>query len=235
MKNRISVIIPTYQHAGTLPRSLDSLLAQTRSPDEIIVVDDGSTDETSKVLQPYMNRLTYIYQENQGAPVARNNGFKLSCGDQVIFWDADVISEPSMLERLEEALKQNSGASWAYASFWWGRRLFQGQPFSLDALRSHNYIHTTALIRRKDFPGFDESLKRFQDWDLWLTMGAQAKHGVFVDAPLYRVLVQSHRRSYSRWLPGFVYRLPWRWIAWTPRFIRGYEVAHAIIVAKHRL
>jgi len=232
---KLSVIIPTYQHASTLPRALDSLFAQTRQPDEVIVVDDGSTDGTVETLAPYRDRIAYLYQANQGAPVARNRGFEQSTGELVIFWDADVIGEPMMLERLEAALNENPEAAWAYASFWWGRRLFQGRSFSAEALRSHNYIHTTALIHREDFPGFDESLKRFQDWDLWLTMSEQGKTGVFVDETLYRILIESDRPSYSRWLPKFVYRLPWRRIGWSPRVIRGYESAHAVIVQKHDL
>ncbi|MBI4435414.1 glycosyltransferase family 2 protein [Candidatus Uhrbacteria bacterium] len=232
---RLSVIIPTYQHATTLPRALDSAFAQTRQPDEVIVVDDGSTDATVEALAPYRDRIGYLYQDNQGAPVARNRGFKQSTGELVIFWDADVIAEPMMLERLEDALKENPEAAWAYASFWWGRRLFQGRPFSAEALRSQNYIHTTALIRRKDFPGFDESLKRFQDWDLWLTMSEQGKVGIFVNESLYRVLVESDRPSYSRWLPKFVYQLPWRFLGWTPQAIRRYKAAHDVIVHKHRL
>lgn len=233
--SRISVIIPTYQHAATLPRALDSLFAQSRQPDEVIVVNDGSTDSTVAALAPYTNRIAYVHQKNQGGPVARNRGFQLSTGELVIFWDADVVAEPEMLESLETALEKHPNASWAYSSFWWGRRLFQGRPFHVETLRSQNYIHTSALIRREAFAGFDESLKRFQDWDLWLTMSEQGKVGVFVDEPLYRVLVESDRPSYSRWLPKFFYRLPWRWLHWSPPSIRGYEAAHEVIVRKHHL
>lgn len=231
----ISVIIPTYQHAATLPRALDSVFAQTHQSHEIIVVDDGSTDSTVDVLVPYRDRITYIHQQNQGAPVARNNGFHLSTGEFIIFWDADVVAEPKMLEKLVVMLEADKEASWAYSSFWWGRRLFQCRPFNADALRSQNYIHTSALIRREAFPGFDESLKRFQDWDLWLTMSEQGKVGVFIDDPLYRVLVESDRPSYSRWVPKFLYRLPWKWLHWSPPSIRGYEAAYDVIVRKHHL
>ena len=232
---RISVIIPTYQHATTLPRALDSVFAQTRQPLEVIVVDDGSTDQTAQALVPFRDRITYIFQQNMGAPTARNRGFQLSTGALVIFWDADVVAQPTMLERLERTLYEQVQASWAYSSFWWGRRLFQGRPFSIDALRSQNYIHTSALMRREAFPGFDQNLERFQDWDLWLTMSEQGKHGVFVDEPLYHILVASDRPSYSRWLPKFVYRLPWKWFRWSPPSIRGYEAAYDVIVRKHHL
>ena len=233
--SRISVIIPTYQHAATLPQALDSVFAQTRQPYEVIVVDDGSTDQTMQVLVPYRDRITYVFQQNMGAPTARNRGFQLSTGAFVIFWDADVIAEPDMLEKLTQALDEQAQASWAYSSFWWGRRLFQGRPFSIDALRLQNYIHTSALIRREAFPGFDQKLKRFQDWDLWLTMSEQGKDGVFVDEPLYHVLVEADRPSYSRWVPKLMYRLPWKWFRWSPASMRGYEAAHEVIVRKHHL
>ena len=112
--NRISVIIPTYQHAATLPRVLGSVFAQTLQPTEVIVVDDGSTDSTVAVLAPYTDRITYVHQQNQGAPMARNRGFKLSTGAFVIFWDADVVAEHTMLERLEEVLREHPQAAWAY-------------------------------------------------------------------------------------------------------------------------
>jgi len=233
--SRISVIIPTFQHAQTLSQSLDSLFAQSRLPDEVIVVDDGSTDDTLSVLTPYRERITYVYQENQGAPSARNHGFDLSTGDLVIFWDADVIGKPEMLEHLECSLNEHPDASWSYASFYWGRKRFHGKPFDVQALRKQNYIHTTALIRASAFIGFDPRLKRFQDWDLWLSMAEQGKKGVFVDEVLFQVLVESDRSAYSSWMPKLAYRLPWNLIGWMPDVIRRYEALREVIVEKHTL
>lgn len=235
MKNTISVIIPTYQHEKTIVGSLESIFSQTRRVDEIIVVDDGSTDETKKVLEPYQDKVRYLYQKNQGAPAARNNGFKHSSGNMVIFWDADVIATQTMIEQLEEALEAHPEASWAYSSFWWGKRLFKGKSFDENALRVQNYIHTTSLIHRKDFPGFDESLRRFQDWDLWLTMSEEGKKGVFVSEALYTVLIDDTRPSYSRWLPKSVYKIPWKVIGWAPKAIRAHQEAHNVIRKKHNL
>lgn len=233
--SRVSVIIPTYQHATTLPRALDSVFAQTRQPHEVIVVDDGSTDQTVEALASYRDQITYAHQKNQGAPVARNKGFQLSTGEFVIFWDADVVAEPTMLEKLKTSLEENKNTSWAYSSFWWGKRMFRGRPFNAQALRAQNYIHTTSLIRREAFPGFDETLARFQDWDLWLTMSEQGHRGVFVDEPLYRVLVDPKRPSYSRWLPRMAYRVPWPLLGWAPGSIVEHQAAREIIVRKHGL
>ncbi len=231
----LSVIIPTYQHASSLPRCLDSIFAQTRKPEEVIVVDDGSTDDTAAALDPYLDRIVYIRQENMGAPVARNRGFDESTGDLVIFWDADVVGRPDMLERLESALTAHSEASWAYSSFRWGRKLFRGKTFDADDLRAQNFVHTTALIRRDAFPGFDPSLKRFQDWDLWLTMSGQGTHGVFVDEVLFEVLIEKHRQGYSQWLPSIAYKLPWNTLGWAPKVIRSHDEAMRIVRKKHQL
>ena len=69
-----------------------------------------------------------------------------------------------MLERLEEVLREHPQAAWAGSSFWWGRRLFQGRPFSAETLRSQTTSTHRAHSTLEAFPGFDESLKRFQDW-----------------------------------------------------------------------
>jgi glycosyltransferase involved in cell wall biosynthesis len=233
--NNISVIIPTYQHAGTLPQCLDSILNQTVKPIEIIVVDDGSTDGTEEVMQPYLDRVTYIKQQNAGAPVARNNGFKNSTGEYVIFWDADIVGRPHMLESMLHTLGTHSEASWAYCRFRWGKKSFGSKPFNAAELRKENYIQTTSLIRREDFPGFDESLKRFQDWDLWLTMSNNGKSGVYVDQELFEVHQQKGRSNISQWLPSFMYKIPWKKIGWAPTAIKKHQRARAIIEQKHNL
>ena len=74
----ISVIIPTYQHANTIADCLNTIFNQTKEPHEIIVVNDGSTDDTIEVLDSFADRITLINQENQGANVARNRGFEAS-------------------------------------------------------------------------------------------------------------------------------------------------------------
>src|SRR3989344_7076282 len=103
---KISIIIPAYQHAKELPKCLESIFAQTLKPFEIIVVNDGSTDNTAEVLERYKNRVKIIAQENKGANSARNRGFDESSGDFVIFCDADIIIQPACLEKMVQEVQE---------------------------------------------------------------------------------------------------------------------------------
>jgi len=232
---RLSVIIPTYQHGSVIEACLKSLLSQTRQPDEIIVIDDGSTDKTKAILAPYQDRLSYIFQENRGEQSTRMRGFERSTGDFVLFCDADVILKPRMLEKMEQALSNHPGASFAYSSFRFGWKTFRSFPFDPVRLRQMNYIHTSSLIRRSGFPGFDSTIKKFQDWDVWLAMLEAGKTGVFIPEVLFHVQVDSKRGGISNWMPSFMYRWPWRLLRWKKEARRRYETGKATIKEKHHL
>src|SRR5262245_13313488 len=95
----VSVVIPAYRASGTIGRAVVSLLHQTRTPDEILVVDDGSPDDLAAALAPYCDRVTLVRKENGGAASARNLGIDRSRGDLIAFLDADDYWEPTKLER----------------------------------------------------------------------------------------------------------------------------------------
>lgn len=234
--SRLSVIVGTYQHGTTIARTLDAIFSQSQPADEVIVVDDGSTDNTDQRLAPYLDRISFVRQENAGAPSARNHGFRQSTGDYVLFCDADVVMRPNMLQRLKETLEAHPEVSYTYCRFRWGWKRFPCRAFDADALRKRNFIHTSAaLIRRSAFAGFDESLKKFQDWDLWLTMLEQGHKGLFVNEELYTVKQERGRLNMSSWLPRVAYLLPWDQLAWKPKRIESYETAKEIIQHKHHL
>ncbi|WKZ29236.1 MAG: glycosyltransferase family A protein [Patescibacteria group bacterium] len=231
----ISVIIPCYNHAATVGRCLESVYAQTLPAFEVVVVDDGSTDALDAALKPFLGKIKLVRQINSGGPAARNRGFRESKGDLVLFCDADIILRPDALEKLTAALDAHPEAAYAYASFKFGWKAFPLGPFDPARLKKHNYIHTGSLIRREKFPGFDESLKRFQDWDLWLTMLERGDTGVWVPEFLANVHVSSKRGGISNWLPKLAYRLPWKWLGWKPKRVVEYEAAAAVIRRKHSL
>jgi len=99
MSVSVSVIIPVYNRQRYVVQSLESVLAQTYRDYEIVVVDDGSTDGTREVLEPYMNRIRYFYQANAGASAARNKGVQESEGAYLAFLDSDDMWEPEKLEK----------------------------------------------------------------------------------------------------------------------------------------
>jgi len=231
----ISVIIPTYQHARTLSACLKSLLNQTAPPTEIIVVDDGSTDSTRKIVGAFGKQVMYFYQSNQGAPVARNYGAKFATGDLLLFCDADVVASPGMLEKMSKTLNDHPGISYVYCGFRWAHKRFRSRPFDPTVLLHTNFIHTTSLLRAADFPCFDPTLKRFQDWDLWLTLLRKGKWGLSIDEELFRIQLSLGRKGISVWLPSFFYKIPWDRLGWIPDSISAYESARAIIKRKHAL
>jgi glycosyltransferase involved in cell wall biosynthesis len=231
----ISIIIPVYNQASKLIATLRSINAQTVADYEVIIVNDGSRDNVEELFAAYYQKLNsdnyylFVNQTNAGAPAARNRGVREAHGDFLFFCDADASLQPDALATLRNALDDNPGASYAYPSFYWGRKLFPVGPFDPDKLKAGPGIHTMALIRRADFPaaGWDESVKKFQDWDLWLTMLEAGKSGIWVDRPLFRV---SPGGTMSSWLPAAAYKL----LPFLPA-VKRYNAAIKIIKEKHGL
>ncbi len=95
----VSVVIPAYNCAAYLPAAIESALNQTHPMVEVIVVNDGSPDNTDEVIQPYLDRIIYIHQENRGLSAARNAGFRASQGEFLCFLDADDMLMPDKFER----------------------------------------------------------------------------------------------------------------------------------------
>ncbi|MEK9151935.1 MAG: glycosyltransferase family A protein [Patescibacteria group bacterium] len=229
----VSIVIPSYQHAREIGLCLESIYRQTFADYEIIVVNDGSTDDTIEVLKPHLPRISLIDQENRGGNAARNRGFAASRGQFILFCDADVVMRPNFLQKLLDALKKNPEAAYAYASFRFGWKIFRLWPFDAATLRRMNYIHTTSLIRRERFPGFDESIRKLQDWDLWLTMLERGSTGVWVPELLFSVI--PHQGGISTWVPGVFYRIPWRKFGITMPSVEKYVAAEKIVRKKHAL
>lgn len=236
MNDLISIIIPVYNHASVIRQSVQSIVRQTYRPIEIIIVNDGSTDNFNEIEKELLNdsdlrqfNIRIINQENKGAPAARNAGFDVSSGNFVIFWDADTIAESEMLKKMKQALDSCSSASFAYSDFKFGLKTIFSREFDAEKLKINNYIDTTSLIRRSDFPGFDETIKRFQDWDLWLTMVKKNKTGIYLPETLYAKLT-GKRKGISKWVPKIFFKLPWK-----TRSVKDFESARRIIAQKHGL
>ena len=200
----IDIIIPVYNQAKKLDACLKSIFSQTFQGFSVIIVDDGSTDNINDVIKKYNIKIKIIKQKNSGSNSARNRGASLADAEYIIFCDADIIMKPKMLERMKSALDKNSRAAYAYSSFRYGLKSFKLWPFDAARLKQLPYIHTTSLIRRRLFPGFDEKIKRLQDWDLWLTMLENGHTGTYIPELLFKVKTGG---TMSKWLPSFAYKL----------------------------
>jgi len=233
----ISIIIPVYNRRTALISALASVYKQTFRPIELIVVDDGSTEDIFSLVNKFkldnsdINTI-YYRQENRGAPAARNKGFELSRGKYVIFWDADVLGDKKMLEKMSQTLQNNRDASFVYSNYYFGKKKMLAEDFDVEELRKNNYIHSTSLIRREDVVMWDENLNRFQDWDLWLTMAGQRKIGVWIKEDLFFTIPGG---TMSSWLPKFAYKKPWKYLPWLRNKVEKYERAREIIINKHNL
>jgi hypothetical protein len=117
MARSVSVVIPTYNRAEFLPATLDAVLAQTSPPTEIIVVDDGSTDDTASVLRAYAPRVTSRRIRNGGDLVARNAGLAVAQGELVAFCDSDDIWRPDMLARMQALWQAEPGLRAGFTNF----------------------------------------------------------------------------------------------------------------------
>ncbi len=231
-----SIIIPCYNHAEELKDTLESLLNQTVGIKEVIIIDDASEDNIAQAIETYKDKLTIKlirHEQNRGASAARNTGLRSATSEFIIFLDADIVMDPKALEKMHQTLVDNPNASYAYPDFYWGRIHFKGQPFSIESLQKLNYIHTSSLIRRKDMVKFDESLKKFQDWDLWLSLAEQGRVGVWVPETLFRVV--ERKSGMSHWLPAIVHKIPWPILGYSPHEIKRYRDAELIIRQKHKL
>lgn len=200
----VSVIIPTYNSKKYLPQSIESALAQTYPHVEIIVIDDGSTDNTKNVIEPYLDRITYLYKKNGGPASARNLGIDKAHGEYIAFLDADDYWFPEKLTLQVDFLKKNPQYALLHSNnliLEKGRELYprfldQKPPSGnvFDSLFLENHIsNLTVIVRRECLEAagrFDESreLISIEDYEFGLRIAASFEIG-FLDeiVAVYRV------------------------------------------------
>ena len=195
---KISVIIPTFNRKHTLQRAIDSVLAQTFKPFEIIIVDDGSKDGTKEWLLQNYPSVQYIHQPNNGVSSARNKGIQISQGSWIALLDSDDEWMPEKLEYQSRFLEMNRDSSFCHTNEIWIRngvrvnqmkkhKKYGGDIFKhcLDICR----ISPSSSIIKKDVfeevGAFDESLTVCEDYDLWLRVTAKFNI-LFLDEPLIK-------------------------------------------------
>ena len=192
----ISVVIPTLDRRYTLPRTLDSVLNQTLPPDEIIVVDNGSTDGTSSMLKTNYPDVICLHEAKRGVSAARNKGILFAKGVWIALLDSDDIWQPLKLEEQLKANKNSPGYRLIHTDEHWyrhGKRVNQlmkhkkrGGYIFKDCLKLCCISPSSALIEKslfKKIGQFDEDLPVCEDYDLWLRVSAQEPI-LYVDQPL---------------------------------------------------
>jgi glycosyltransferase involved in cell wall biosynthesis len=192
----VSVIIPTYNRAHTLPRAIDSVLSQTLAPLEIIVVDDGSVDDTARLMHERYDQCDYHQQANQGVSSARNRGIDKARGEWIALLDSDDRWLPNKLQTQFDALAGSPHYRLCHTNELWirngvrvnqmnkhaksGGKIFQ-RCLPLCVISPSSVVMHRTLF--DDFGGFDTQLPACEDYDLWLRICAR-EEVLFIDKPL---------------------------------------------------
>lgn len=210
----ISVVVPVYNGATTVKETIESVLQQTYQNFEIIVINDGSQDDTLAIVNSIQDhRIKVFSYPNAGLSASRNRGFARACGEFIAFLDADDLWIKDKLEAQLTALQQNPNAAVAYS--WTDHIDEQGQflrPASYTSYQGNIYARllvgnflacgSNILIRTQvlhQVGGFDESLNSAEDWDMWLRLAACYEF-VVVSRPqvLYRISPYSMSANISK-------------------------------------
>jgi len=218
---RIAVTIGIYNEEINIAVLLQLLITQTRTPHEIIIVDDGSTDKTEEIVKSFNDkRIRYIrHRENRGAPAARNTGIRIAKGEYISFHDSDDEWLPEKLEKEIKIFQKSSLKVGVVYSGLWKIRDGKKEYFPSSnckkngdlsrVLLKENIINPEPLVKRECFNKVglcDESLLASQDWELWIRI-SKYYHFRYIDEPL--VLYYSTEDSISRKKDGAIkaYRL----------------------------
>jgi glycosyltransferase involved in cell wall biosynthesis len=210
----ISVVIPAFNSAGTIARALDSAVSQSRPPDQILVVDDHSSDDTAEIVATFARQGVELIRppHHRGAGGARNAGVQKASGDLIAFLDSDDEWLPGKLEKQVALIESDARLSFVAC----GSNLisvdgtdlgdlYHGQPivpgdYAWKALLACNFIATPAVLVWRHhliaLGGFDESMKIGEDQDLWIRLALRGSLGYVPES-----LVRVHKRenNLSRW------------------------------------
>jgi glycosyltransferase involved in cell wall biosynthesis len=216
----VSVVIPSYNRGAMLIEAVESVLAQSFTDIEIIVIDDGSTDPTEALIQPYLDRITFRRQQNAGVAAARNHGIRLARGAFICFLDSDDQWRPNKLA-VQLAVARSRPEYGLIASeiqAFDDRGLVEGRGKAsmykirngrvLDDLLFSNWIQTsTVMVRRECLEkvgGFDEDVGQFgEDWLLWMRIAAE--YPIYF-VPEALVLYRMHEVSLTSHRPELQYQ-----------------------------
>ncbi len=200
----VSVVIPCHNYGRFIDEALGSVLAQTFSDYEVLIVDDGSTDPATleklrEIEARNLPRVTIIRQENQRLPRTRNNGIRASRGTYICCLDADDLIEPTYLQKCVTAL-ENGGLDICYSHvrlFGDEERVWETGDFDPETLKRQNCVCVGAVYRKSAWEqagGYNPDMSLgYEDWDFWLSMLENGAQGTVIPEPLF--LYRKHGRS----------------------------------------
>jgi glycosyltransferase involved in cell wall biosynthesis len=205
----VTAIIPTYNYGRFVTQAVESALAQTYGNVEILVVDDGSTDDTREQLAPYADRIRYLYQENQSVAAARNTGIRAAQGELIAFLDADDLWHPHKLELQVRYLADHptvqlvavdrlaaSAESWPTLN---GLAYPRARPITAEELvLQPHFAPSGVLVRKECFNTvgfFDTSLRNAEDYDMWIRIACRFPV-VKLEVPLWWYRVHGNNKSH---------------------------------------
>ena len=213
MSPKVSIIIPTYNRADLLPRAINSVLNQTFQDFELIIVDDGSTDNTKQVVEEFQKkdkRIKYIWQENSGLPTSRNTGIENTQGEYIALLDDDDVWLNKKLEiQLNKIEKNNHELFFSNWYFWDSETNQKNKAFNFNPLNNEKDLFklfvkknigcsSTVIIKKAKLEKvgyFDEKLKSSEDYDLWLRFILNNARVGFDEEPL--CLYRQHMKQMS--------------------------------------
>jgi glycosyltransferase involved in cell wall biosynthesis len=207
----VSVVIPTYNRYRLLRRAIASLQAQSFAPKEIIVVDDGSSDETAQIQQDFPE-IIYIYQTNQGVSAARNRGIQEASSEWIAFLDSDDEWHKEKLHKQVAFHKNNPDILMSYTDEVWirdGKRVnipkkFQkiGKDAFVENIEYCNIAPSSVMMHRTLFTQvgfFDETLEVCEDYDLWLRVAHNHHIGLIREKFINKHAGESEQLGFKYW------------------------------------
>ncbi|WP_420643244.1 glycosyltransferase [Candidatus Leptofilum sp.] len=210
MSPGISIIIPTYNSSAYLIQAIESVLAQAYKPFELIVVDDGSTDDTAVALKPYLDQIQYVRQENSGSAAARNQGLRLATHEFILFLDADDLLLPDKLQQQAAFLQLQPEVG--YVSSGWqqidadGQVLLTVEPWrhapdlAVENWLQYKPVQLGAMLFRRIWlnrvGGLDPTLRQAHDVDLMLRLSLAGCQGAWLHQPTLQY--RQHQASTMR-------------------------------------
>lgn len=206
MLDLISLIVPTYNSAHLITTTLNSIWQSTNQNYEVLIIDDGSTDNTKDIVTPYLsdNRFKYVFQVNKGLAGARNTGIEHAKGEYLVFLDSDDVILPEKLVVQSKYLDTHSDVDVAFSDSQWFVEddLNHTLPVTfpkyegdvLPYLLFGNFMHVNAVMVRtekvREVGGFDINFRELEDWDLWMRLAINGSKFGYTPGILSKVRIR---------------------------------------------